>query len=781
MYIWLYSKIHNKPCKVINKQSLWGETVYQVWLPDDGKVVSLREDQVQPIDEQATLGSDHIEYIVTAARIADALTKDDVFLAPIESAVMPLPHQIKVLSRTTSDERVRFLLADEVGLGKTIEAVLIMKELKLRGLVKRTLVLVPSGLTNQWVSEMQVHFGEDFVKINPSNFAAIREFTKSDNLWNSHDQVICSMDSVKPIEKRRGWSAEQVALYNKNRFEDLVTAGWDLVIVDEAHRLGGSSEQVARYKLGRGLSDAAPYLLLLSATPHQGKTDAFHRLISILDPDNFPDTESVTRERVSPYVVRTEKRVVIDHEGNKLFRPRKTQLIPISWQPQHEKQRLLYDAVTEYVREGYNQAVLEKKSYIGFLMILMQRLVVSSTRAIRHTLERRLESLEVPQEQMSLFPEMDMDELLDMDGQEQVDSLLGLRLKALNNERDEVKLLLSAAKECEQVSVDAKAEALLDWIYQLQREENDPELKILVFTAFLPTQQMLKEFLTSRGISVVCLNGTMSIEDRQKAQKKFASEVRMMISTEAGGEGLNLQFCHVVINYDLPWNPMKLEQRIGRVDRIGQKKDVRAINFIFEDTVEFRVREVLEEKLRVILEEFGVDKTSDVLDSVEAGQMFDDLYIQSIANPKEIDAKVQKVVDQIKTHAETERDSSSLIQTEKDISPDKTKEIVNHPLPHWVQKMTLSYLRGYGGQVCENKKPMNLTWPDGKQIEDVVFTVTDADRYPVATHLTLENSRIRGLVKRMPSYVPIQSIPIVSLVGIPGDVKGVWSLWQIGI
>ena len=254
---WLYSVLHNKPCKVIEQQVLWGETVYQVWLPDDGKVVSLREDQVQPIDEQATLGSDHIEYIVTAARIADALTKDDVFLAPIESAVMPLPHQIKVLSRTTSDERVRFLLADEVGLGKTIEAGLIMKELKLRGLVKRTLVLVPSGLTNQWVSEMQVHFGEDFAKINPSNFAAIREFTKSENLWNSHDQVICSMDSVKPIEKRRGWSAEQVALYNKNRFEDLVTAGWDLVIVDEAHRLGGSSEQVARYKLGRGLSDAA--------------------------------------------------------------------------------------------------------------------------------------------------------------------------------------------------------------------------------------------------------------------------------------------------------------------------------------------------------------------------------------------------------------------------------------------------------------------------------------------------------------------------------------------
>ena len=192
-------------------------------------------------------------------------------------------------------------------------------------------------------------------------------------------QVVVPMDAVKPLDKRRGWTAAQVGEYNRERFEDLISAGWDLVIVDEAHRLGGSTDQVARFKLGQGLAEAAPYLLLLSATPHQGKTDAFHRLVSLIDAQAFPDAGSVTRERVQPYVIRTEKRHAIDAEGKPLFKPRRTQLAPVSWDKRHRDQQLLYEVVTEYVREGYNQAMQEKRSYIGFLMILMQRLVVSST------------------------------------------------------------------------------------------------------------------------------------------------------------------------------------------------------------------------------------------------------------------------------------------------------------------------------------------------------------------------------------------------------------------
>ena len=299
------------------------------------------------------------------------------------------------------------------------------------------------------------------------------------------------MDSVKPIDGRRGWSREQVAEYNRQRFDDLIAAGWDLIIVDEAHRLGGSTDQVARYRLGQGLAEAAPYLLLLTATPHQGKTDAFQRLMALLDPRAFPDPVSVTREQVQPYVIRTEKRQAIDLHGQPLFKPRETRLLPISWEARHRDQRLLYEAVTEYVREGYNQAIQEKKPYIGFLMILMQRLVTSSTRAIRTTLERRLEVLQTPEEQLTLFPMVSEEEWADLDGQDQLERLLNTRLAALKNERTAVEWLLTMATRTEAVRPDAKAEVLLDWMYRLQRDEGDADLKVLLFTEFVPTQAML--------------------------------------------------------------------------------------------------------------------------------------------------------------------------------------------------------------------------------------------------------------------------------------------------
>ncbi|MGB4338208.1 MAG: DEAD/DEAH box helicase, partial [Bacillota bacterium] len=436
---WYYSPEHGELCRVIETQTLWGETVCRVWLPGKDTVVRLPATRLRPVQEASVGTVEGIAYLAAAARVADALTQD-VLLAPIESSVIPLPHQIRALSRAISNDRVRYLLADEVGLGKTIEAGLIMRELKLRGLVRRTLVIAPKGLVTQWVAEMRTHFGEEFRLLIPSDFSAYRRIAQEDNLWQSHPQVVCPMDSVKPLDGRRGWSREQVAEYNRERFEDLISAGWDLVIVDEAHRLGGSTDQVARYKLGQGLAEAAPYLLLLSATPHQGKTDAFHRLISLVDAQAFPDVTSVTKERVQPYVIRTEKRRAIDAQGKPLFKPRRTELAPVSWEDRHRDQRLLYEAVTEYVREGYNQAMREKRSYIGFLMILMQRLVVSSTRAIRTTLERRLEALEAPQEQLTLFPMVSEEDWADQDGQEQMDTLLKTRLKALKNERAEVKL-----------------------------------------------------------------------------------------------------------------------------------------------------------------------------------------------------------------------------------------------------------------------------------------------------------------------------------------------------
>jgi superfamily II DNA or RNA helicase len=777
---WVYSTDHGQLCRVIETETLWGKTMCRVWLPGQDTVVRVCAERLKPADDTSAGTSETISYIAAAARVADALTHD-MLLAPIEASVIPLPHQIRALGRALEHDRVRYLLADEVGLGKTIEAGLVMRELKLRGLVRRTLVIAPKGLVTQWVAEMQTHFGEEFRLLIPSDFSAYRRIARQDNIWRAYGQVVTPLDSVKPLEGRRGWSQEKMEEYNRERFEDLIAAGWDLVVVDEAHRLGGSTDQVARYKLGQGLAEAAPYLLLLSATPHQGKTEAFHRLISLLDEDAFPDVGTVTRERVQPYVIRNEKRRAIDAEGSPLFKPRRTQLVPVTWQPRHAQQQRLYEAVTDYVRDGYNQAMREKRTHVGFLMILMQRLVASSTSAIRTTLERRLEALQTPEEQLSLFPFMSDEEWADLDGQEQVDTLLSTRLKALKNERGEVKLLLEAAQACERAGPDAKAEALLEWIYRLQQEEGDTELKILVFTEFVPTQAMLREFLIDRGFTVAYLNGSMDMDERRRAQEEFAERVRILVSTDAGGEGLNLQFCHAVVNYDIPWNPMRIEQRIGRVDRIGQTHAVRAVNLLFEETVEYRVREVLEEKLAVILREFGVDKASDVLDSAQGGQIFEHLYVEAILHPEEVAEKVETVIDRIREQAEAAKESVSILGPSDDLSPSEAQRLMTHPLPHWVERMTVSYLQSNGGEAVRRGTAWNLVWPNGQRDSNVVFTIKDLEDTPTARHLTLDDSRVRGLAMRLPGFAPGQPILRVAVPDLPVDLSGYWSLWRITI
>lgn len=802
---WQYSTVHNSACKVIEEQTLWGQTVCRVWLLNQDAVVRVPRSALRPLitDLRPEIESGRIAYIAAAAKVAEVLegstssaSDGHVLLAPMESNVIPLPHQIHALSRAISSDRVRYLLADEVGLGKTIEAGLIMRELKLRGLVRRTLVVSPKGIATQWVTEMQTHFNEHFQLVMGDDISTLQRLAPGadhrNSAWSMFDQVVVSLDSVKPMDKRRGWTAERVAEYNRSRFEDLITAGWDLVVVDEAHRLGGSTDQVARYKLGRGLAEAAPYMLLLSATPHQGKTDAFYRLMSLLDDDAFPDMDSVSRERVVSYVIRTEKRKAIDADGKPLFKPRHTQTAPVTWESRHHLQKLLYEAVTDYVREGYNQALREKKRHIGFLMILMQRLVVSSTRAIRTTLERRLAALKEGEQQTSLrlaefengterseSPDDEIAELYDMDGQELLDELMKSHVSALQSEGSHVKTLLDAAIRCEQAGPDAKAEALINWIYKLQAEENESDLKVLIFTEFVPTQQMLKDFLETRGISVVTLNGGHDMDERNQAQDAFRESHRVMVSTDAGGEGLNLQFAHVIINYDIPWNPMRLEQRIGRVDRIGQPKTVQAINFVFEDSVEFRVREVLEHKLSVIFKEFGIDKTGDVLDSALAGELFEDVFASAILNPDGIETSVDHTVARIRNEILQVRESSAIYGISEEPDVQTAERLRLHPLPHWVERMTVSYLNSHGGAAKRNRSWWDLNWPDGQEIKKCVFSVREAERLTDATLLNLENSRVRGLTLNLPQVSAGQPLPCVTVSGLPASISGLWGLFEI--
>ena len=769
---------------VLSVTTCWGVSVAEFWVPADATMRRVPAMHLRPIVALPVPAKDAICFTAAASRIIDTLNQDTL-LAALEGAVIPLPHQLAALERALASDRTRFLLADEVGLGKTIEAGLIFRELKVRGMVRRVLVVAPTGLVQQWSAEMSKHFGETFRVVVPADFPAMRAVTGADrreNLWRTHDQVICPLDGVKPLDARRGWNRAKVDEHNRQRVDDLVTAGWDLIIIDEAHRLGGSTDSVARYRLGDSLSKASPFLLLLSATPHQGKSDAFRRLIRFLDPDALGDDTPVTRSQVAPFVIRTEKRKAIDAAGDPLFKPRITQVVKVGWDVSRAEQRALYDAVTEYVRVGYNQAMREKKTAIGFLMILMQRLVTSSTAAIRTALERRLEVLGSQPDQLVLASDADASEWQELDGDAQLDAALATFAGALRNERAEVELLLSSARTCEARGPDVKAEALLAWFHTLEREAADPRLKFLVFTEFVPTQAMLATYLRGHGYQVECLNGSLGMDARKTVQASFADDAQVLISTDAGGEGLNLQFCHVIFNFDLPWNPMKIEQRIGRVDRIGQTSVVRALNFSLEDTVELRVREVLEEKLRIILEEFGVDKLGDVLDSEEGGADFDALFTGAVVSPEDAERRAEELARRIRDRAIEARETSGILPS-ADLDPDHAMRIASHQLPFWTERMTVSWLRAQPGDSASvTELPgqrFTLRWPDGTSQQRVSFAREDGTAR-TQTRLSIEDDVVRKLLDRvapLPHGAPVARIAVGDGAS---ELRGYWSLWRIG-
>lgn len=659
----VFDTIEKANVQVLEKIEAWGYTSYKVFNPATGRVYKANEEQLSSSGSTMQYDENYLRYVTLLSKIKNETAGG--FLSSLASGIIPLPHQLHVLNRAMETNNIRYILADEVGLGKTIEAGMIIRELKSRGLVSRILVVCPTGLVTQWASEMQEKFHEKFQVILPSDYDTIRRLTDNDDVYGQFDQVISPMDSIKPIEKHAGWSEEKVEKYNEERIYSIINSGWDLIIIDEAHRVAGSSGEVARYKLGNLLAQASPYLLLLSATPHNGKTEPFLRLIRLLDADAFPNAKSIVREQVAPFLIRTEKREAIDNNGNLLFKNRITHLVTISWDERNNLQRELYEMVSSYVAKTYNKALRNRKKNMCliFLLIIMQRMVTSSTAAIRQSLERRLNVLLEQRTCVGNLREEDLDELNIEDGVEDALEAISLDMEL---EIEELKQIISLAKQAQFQNQDAKVEPLLNEIDAILSE--DRTQKVIIFTEFVATQTYLQELLVNRGYTVTILNGGMSIDERNAAMQEFKTCTSIFISTDAGGEGLNLQFANIIINYDLPWNPMKIEQRCGRVDRIGQQRDVHIYNFIVGETVENRVREVLEEKLSVILKEMGVDKYSDVLDSEVAECDFTDVYMRSIGHASQVEKNLYPVEAEMKQQLTNAQKYKDVIREEKDLT-----------------------------------------------------------------------------------------------------------------
>lgn len=730
--------------QILEINELWGFISYKVFNSSNNEVYRLADNEICADSLEGSYNASYLRYISVLSKIKNETSEG--ILAKFSSRIIPLPHQRHVLKRALSNNNIRYILADEVGLGKTIEAGLIIKELKTRGLIKRILIVCPTGLVTQWGIEMQEKFDEKFHTILPDDYDTIRKVTGKEDVYGQFDQIISPMDSIKPLERRVGWSEEKISKYNEERIYSIINSGWDLVIIDEAHRVAGSSGEVARYKLGNMLAGASPYLLLLTATPHNGKTEPFLRLVRLIDKEAFPNFKAIIKEQVAPYIIRTEKREAIDNNGNKLFKQRKTKVVDLHWDNRHSMQRKLYEMVTNYVSKNYNKAMRNrgKNMWFVFLLIMMQRLVTSSTSAIRESMERRIKVLE---EQAFKFLSMTEEEFANLDLEENMEDAISAISFDIKDEINQISEIISVAKQAEFQYLDVKIEPLIDIIDELFL--NDRKRKVIIFTEFVTTQSYLSKLLIDKGYSTSLLNGSMSIEERNTLLQEFQTESDILVSTDAGGEGLNLQFSNCVINYDLPWNPMKIEQRIGRVDRIGQQQDVEVYNFILADTIEYRVKDVLEQKLSTIMKEIGIDKYSDVLDSETAGLNFTDAYMNSIRNPKHIEMNIYPIEEDLKKEVQNSVKFKNMLREEKDLSSLIGQEST-FDYNEALRKM-VTYYENYKGYSC---------------IPIADFEINDET---IVKHL--------NKVIHQDSSSPILKVIIE---GLPNE-KGYFMLWQISV
>ena len=715
-------KYKGKSVEIIGRQRLFNKEILWIHILDTDIFTQVLAEELED-DDVSKNGLAYARFIAIATKIKQEIAEKHI-LAPYESNLIPLPHQILVLEKVMQGVQTRFMLADEVGMGKTIEAGLVLKEKKLRGEVKRILLVVPKSAMLQWQSEMKEHFAENFFIYDSDLITSMaKTFASFDaeeelNFWRQHNQIIVSIDALKPIESRQGWNQERVDAYNKYRLEMVVNADFDMVIIDEAHRMGGSSTSVSRFKMAEVLCNAVPNLLLLTATPHRGKSDHFRRLLQLMDADAFSGEGMPCIEDIQPYVMRSEKRFAVDYDGKKLFNERTTVRLDVLLDPvRHAAQIALYKHITDYVRICFGRAKSAKRNATGLVMVMLQKLASSSTDAILSALRTRLYRLENGEDEDNLDG-YGLDGSLDYEDDELDVSDYSVEHTSygLKTEIEMLQKLVEEAEQCRATETDAKATALMEKIYSLRSSGIEANNKVLVFTEFRQTQDFLIRVLNEQGLKCEKVNGSMSMEERHRALVNFRDEADVLVATDAAGESLNVQFCHIVFNYDLPWNPMALEQRIGRVDRIGQKYEVKAFNMLTNNSVDYRIYNIIVEKLDIIMEELGIDKTSDVLDSTIDAKKINHLYLQSLLDPKRFEFASESWLYDIKQKLNDYKSTEGALPTisPNEINARSAAEVKYSPLPIWLENLMMLYCQAYGLQWRKNL--INLQDPLIKQI-----------------------------------------------------------------
>ena len=553
--------------------------------------------------QQPLVSSSDFFLLMESARIRHAYAFDPYFAVTV-SGIEALPHQLEaVYERLLPQPRLRFLLADDPGAGKTIMTGLLMKELKLREVIENVLIICPAPLTIQWQDELRSKFDEVFEVIGPE----LAKNQLAGNAWERFRQCITSMDFAKQLDVLPG----------------ILRSSWDLVVIDEAHKCsartyGKEVKKTLRYQMAEQLSAHADRLLLLTATPHQGTVDQFEHFLRLLDEDQFVN-QDLNRRLLQvdncPWFIRRLKEDLHDFDGKRLFTERHPVTIPFELSP---PEHTLYDAVTNYINTFLpRQHRGRRKMSVALARTVFQRRLASSLRAIRRSLENRrdrlrgyveeVESLPHTEQEarlkaLSLLPEDDEQESDDLDDRSSDEIVSGVtvaeRLDDLRSEVAELDRLATLAQRTEGEGEETKLSALRDCLHRSEFNElKDGRGKLLIFTEHRDTLNYLKENLQKWGYTTCEIHGGMNALQRKEAQEVFQRDVQVCVATEAAGEGINLQFCHLMVNYDIPWNPNRLEQRMGRIHRIKQEFDVYIFNFVARNTVEGEILETLLAKL----------------------------------------------------------------------------------------------------------------------------------------------------------------------------------------
>ncbi|PSB02356.1 helicase-related protein [Merismopedia glauca] len=674
---------------IIIRGSIFSEPIKVLTVEKRGKAVKLigqglHTNQVhQPIltaeqiaqlgstPEQETFDGDgqKFRYAIEAMRLGLAYEYDPFFALTV-ARVDPLPHQIEaVYNYFLKQPRIRFLLADDPGAGKTVMAGLLLKELKARGLVKRVLIVTPANLTFQWQREMKDKFREDFEVIRGdilrANYGA--------NPWQDKNQVVTSVSWVSRVDDAK---------------DSLLRSHWDLIIVDEAHKMSAysSDKKTLAYRLGEQLSKMTDHYLLMTATPHKGDPKNFCLFLELLDPDVYGDVSSLEeamRRNYAPFYLRRTKEALVTFphpqtgEVKKLFTRRIVQTADF----QIDDDELdFYDELTRYVEDQSIKAAMDDSNRgraLGFTMAMLQRRFASSIYAVRRSLARMCEKRQHILENPDAYRQEIIDKKLPDDFEERSEleqsKILGdleeivasIDPIALQDEIRTLTKLIKLAKNLEESEIESKLRRLKQLLLD-RGFFNDPKMKLLIFTEHKDTLDFLAGDgknerplgkLKQWGLSVTQIHGGMNIGDRNTpntriyAEREFKENCQILVATEAAGEGINLQFCWLMINYDIPWNPVRLEQRMGRIHRYGQEKDCLIFNFVSTNTREGSVFWKLFERIQKIEAD---------LDPEHTGKVFNVLGDVFPAN------QIEKMLREMYAHNLTEEVIKSRIITQVD-------------------------------------------------------------------------------------------------------------------